>query len=139
MYDLLDDSDNLIFGNGIYEGDVSNIAKLMADKIIPDFEDSSGETPSEQHYIEATDTEEQIITDKQRVKVAIISCLLSIDSPTPDLIVDALPNESENFVRYLLELYQDLNYTKGYMTTNTWDAFVADIKSCTVEQLLART
>lgn len=140
MYDLLDDNHELVFGNGVYEGDISNIDTLMTDKIIPAFvEGQAKDNKVVEEPGSLTDAEQKMVSDKKELKIKIIASLLTADNPTPDSIADSLPDSNANFVKFLLEMYQELNYIKGYTPDQTWGTFVADIKAHTPEQLLSRT
>ena len=137
LYDLIDNEGHLLIGNAIYEGVINDIPKLMADKIIPAFEAASKEAP---HFetMEVTDVDRMILEEKTIIKDKSISVILEAKTPTQDVVVAALSEHDENLVRYLMKVYQSVSYDKGYIDTNTWEAYVADIKTETLEVLLER-
>ena len=40
IYDLIDDSGKIVFGNGVYEGKIKDVDKLMTTQIIPSFDET---------------------------------------------------------------------------------------------------
>ena len=82
-----------------------------------------------------------VVDEKAQIKqVAIKTIKSGTSNITSDEVVETVVKEGHNeyFTRYLLDLYMKANYQKGYIQELSWQAFVDDIQSHTVEELLAR-
>ena len=124
-----------------------NIADALGAETVDDLADKAKDNITtndknvEEVVVEGSFLDAAVVDEKAQIKQAAI---IAIKSGTPEItsdeVVEAVVKEGHNeyFTRYLLDLYMKANYQKGYIQELSWQAFVDDIQSHTVEELLAR-
>ena len=143
LYSVYDDADNLIIG-GVQHNVGKNLLSeteldlLFTETIFPNLEAQSDETIDQGMQEEVSTLELSMLEQKRLLKQKIILHIKTTATPTVETVVSSLPEFSENFIRYLIDTYIEASFSKGYIPDKTWESFVADIQTTSIEDLEAR-
>ena len=82
--------------------------------------------------------EASLINKKRKFKIDAITQIKIQTSPTVDSIIDALKDYDKDFIKFILKIYIQESYSRGYIESPTWENFINDIKETSVDELKER-
>ena len=126
-FNIIDDSGDIVFCGSV-------LADKTSEQILAEHEPASQQNTMIE---EVTDFEKDILDKKRNIKNLVVLSIKTQTEPTIDSVVNDIPFEP-NLVTGIIIAYQNISFEKGYISENSWEAFVADIKASTVEELLGR-
>jgi len=143
FYSVFDNDGNVVIANqfafaGKHMPDETEIDNWKT-QALKEIENAQTEESTEPEIEEVTVVEDSLIQEKRAIKNEAIGVIKQTENPAMDDVVNALSKKHDpDFVRFLLKTYVQMDYQKGFIKQPSWEEFVNDIKTHTVEELEAR-